>query len=159
MDYITNLSLHHQGVDHSQHNGTNNARTPPYLKYYEHVSSPWIPRLYHIQGIITTLKFNKKAEGIEPLCILWGTHRSLLQCQCYCQFWKSFNPVYYSDLTSFTGLTNWQMDKTNCLTPLHMCVQGNNNLAFCGACTKISIQVKVNKNSVTATLFWLILAN
>jgi len=36
-----------------------------------------------------------KAEGTEPLCFLWGWHRSLsLQCQCYYQFWKSFNPVY-----------------------------------------------------------------
>ena len=44
--------LHHTPISAlaSQHNGTNNAwtRTPP---YYRHVSSPWIPGLYHIQSI------------------------------------------------------------------------------------------------------------
>ena len=34
-----------------------------------------------------------KAEGIEPLCL----HMSLF-VQCYCQFYKSFNPVYIYSL-------------------------------------------------------------
>jgi len=48
-----------------------------------------------------------KAEGTELLCFLWGTHRSLsLQHQCYCQFWKSFNPVYIQISKFFTGQTD-----------------------------------------------------
>ena len=35
----------------SQHNGINNAWTPPYPKYNGHTSRSQIPRLYHIQGI------------------------------------------------------------------------------------------------------------
>ena len=35
-------------VWNSWHNGTNNARTPP---YYGHTSSPWTTGLYHIQCI------------------------------------------------------------------------------------------------------------
>ena len=53
--------------------------------------------------------------GTEPLCLWWGTHRSLfLQCQYYCQFLKSFKPVYIKISKFFTGLTNWHRDKTNC---------------------------------------------
>ena len=29
-----------------------------------------------------------------------------LQCQCYCQFLKSFNPVYIQISNFFTGLTD-----------------------------------------------------
>ena len=49
-----------------------------------------------------------KAEGTEPPCFLWGTHRShFLQCQCYCQFWKLSNPVYIQISNFFTGQTDW----------------------------------------------------
>ena len=41
------------------------------------------------------MTLNTKLLEKPRLCFLSGTHRSLfLQCQCYCQFCNSFNPVY-----------------------------------------------------------------
>ena len=88
---------------------------------------PRIPGLYHIQGIdhIKMADFNWKAEAKEQLCFLWRTYRSLFfQCQCYCQFWKSFNPV---DIQISKFFTDWQTDKNDCLTPSCMRVLGNDD--------------------------------
>ena len=77
--------------------------------------------------------FNRKQQRVQNCfaSYLWGTHRPLFsQCQWYCQFWKLFNP---SDLKIFTGLTDWQTDKTDCITPSHMRRQGNKNSQYIGA--------------------------
>ena len=57
-----------------------------------------------ISKVLTILKwrmittFNRKLLE-KPSC-----EATFLQCQCYCQFWKSFNPVYISKF--FTGQTD-----------------------------------------------------
>ena len=48
-----------------------------------------------------------------------------VMCRVFAQQ-VTFNPVCIQVFKIFTGLTSWQMDKANCLTPSHMCAQGNN---------------------------------
>ena len=72
-----------------------------------------------------------KSKGTEPLCFRWCTHKSLFsQFQCYCQFWKPFKlSIFRFKIFSLDWqtdkLTNWQTDKTNFLTPSHMCARVN----------------------------------
>ena len=81
-----------------------NTQTLPYPRYW---NGGWSPRL---------IGNCWKSRGYRTALLLWGTHRSLfLQCQCYCQFWKSFNTVYIQVSKIFTGqtdrLTDWQTDR------------------------------------------------
>ena len=104
-----------------------------------------IPRLYHIQGIdrikMADEMLNRKLlekQRVQNRSASYEVHigHFFLQCQCYCQFWKSFNPVYIQISKFFTGQTDWQMDKTNCLTPSRMRTRGNewyhhNTVSYC----------------------------
>ena len=79
--------------------------------------------------MITT--FNRKLlekQRIQNHFASYEKHIShfFLQCQCYCQFWKSFNPDYIQISKIFTGLTDrltdrLTHDKTDCLKPLCAC--------------------------------------
>ena len=99
--------------------GTQNARTPLYPKYYGHASSPWIPGLYqnYISKVLTVLKcriittLNRillEKQRVQNRFAFYEVHigHFFLQCQCCCQFWKSFNPVYIQILKIFTGRTD-----------------------------------------------------
>ena len=93
--------------------------------YYGHVSSPWIPGLYHIQGIdhikmadnhmLNRKLLEKQRVHVELFCFLWGTHRSLFYNVNATVSSTNHISLSIFRFTKFlTGLINWQTDKTNC---------------------------------------------
>ena len=62
----------------------------------------------------------------ELLWSLSGPHTFFFILPCHRPVQQSFNPVNVLISKFFTGQTGRQMDKTDCLTPLHMRVRGNN---------------------------------
>ena len=74
---------------------------------------------------------NRKELEMQRSELLWslsGTHT--LRLSCHCRVQQSFNPANVLISNFFTGqtdrLTDWQTDKTDCLTPLRMRARGNN---------------------------------
>ena len=81
------------------------------------------------------------------------------QRQCYCQFKKSSNLVYTQILKFFTGLTNWLTGKTDYLTPVCMCEQGNNS-KWClpsvvspSSCTVLSFLLNTTTHGLNRCIF------
>ena len=99
-----------------------------------------MPRLHHITDTRQVCEYPDSAISKVLTVLKWQmmttfnrneVHIShfFLQCQCYCQFWKSFNPDYIQISKIFTGLTDrltdrLTHDKTDCLKPLCACAQG-----------------------------------
>ena len=65
----------------------------------------------------------------ELLWSLSGTHTLFFfRLRCHCRVQQLFKPVNVLISKIFTGLTNWQTDKTNSLTPLCMRARGNEHV-------------------------------
>ena len=92
------LSIICQGLKTSQHTGTNNTRTPQSIRdmrqVRKHPDSTISKVLTVIKlRMITTL--NRKLLEKQRVQNHFASDEVhfFLQCQCYCQFWKSFKPV------------------------------------------------------------------
>ena len=86
------------------------------------------------------LKTVGKADGTKPLCFLWDTHRSLFYMYNV-NATVSFATTNRLTLSILNFLLDWQtdwwMDKTDCLTPSHIRMRGNNK------CYTLRCKVKV----------------
>ena len=100
----------------------------PWLHHY------WQIREYPdstISKILTVLKWqmimtlNRKL--LEKLCFLWGTHRSLFyNVNATVSFWNRLTQsIFRFKNLSLERQTDRQTDKTDCLTPSHIHVWGN----------------------------------
>ena len=103
---------------------TQDSRLGPSEAYAIH-PSPQIPRLYHIQGIdrikMAHEMLNRKLlekQRVQNRSASYEVHigHFFLQCQCYCQFWRSFNPAYIKNFHR----TNWQNQLLNPFVHVHM---------------------------------------